>query len=83
MKVAVQGKKKTRLTFGLVVGVLLGILFMLACFALFSVVVINCLNYLFPVLQIPVDFWGIFSMMVLLIVLNNRKIMLYGKKEDV
>ena len=48
---------KKSLVFGYGMGFLLGVLLVLSIAALGAFVVINCLNYLFPVLQIPVDFW--------------------------
>tara|TARA_Y100000385_G_C12915225_1_gene560036 strand:+ start:462 stop:683 length:222 start_codon:yes stop_codon:yes gene_type:complete len=69
---------------GLCIGVLLSLCFILSIASLISFIVINCLNYLFPVLQIPIDFWGICSMIVLLVIFNQPKfIKQYGKNKDV
>tara|TARA_R100000951_G_scaffold54030_1_gene45501 strand:- start:234 stop:455 length:222 start_codon:yes stop_codon:yes gene_type:complete len=69
---------------GLCLGILSFLLSLIFTASLVSFVVINCLNYLFPVLQIPIDFWGICSMIVLLVIFNQPKfIKQYGKNKDV
>lgn len=72
--------KKTVVNY--LIGVLIMSMILVAIMLLLSFFVIKSLNYLFPVLQIPIDFWSICSMIFLLMIFNQRHIAFNGNKDN-
>ncbi len=69
---------------GSITGILMVISIISLSLGLTSLIAINSLNYLFPILKISIDFWSILSMIVLMCIFNQpRFIGKYGKTKDV